>query len=297
MKRIFIVTVFVIMIVTVVTACNATGDNQVIKQKDNATESDTGSEAVDEITKEEAAADEGQSTANEEQSEKDTAVAKDEGADSSLTTIDVRMADEVGGDVHLAWKSISSENVSGIEVCRAVSESGDYEVIATITDDYYGFLGDGYIDQGAAGKGFYYGVRLISGNSHGAIGQGMKAIPTKQSWYMNDNSYLCVVQQPEDPDYLIQFTEYDLAGNRTWNCDWPCTNNEDIFTWQVDETEHTRTFQYRFTTPMEYNEMGSEEFTYYADLGGDEFVLTMYSYDDELYLPVFHDTIYNKINE
>ncbi|HKL98801.1 MAG TPA: hypothetical protein VJZ06_02695, partial [Mobilitalea sp.] len=158
----------------------------------------------------------------------------------------------------------------------------------------YGFLSDGYIDQGAAGKGYFYGVRLISGNSHGAIGRVLQSMPTTRNWYKNDSSYLSVIQQPENPDYLIQFVEYDLKGNRTWNCDWPCMKNEDVFTWMVDEVEYTRTFQYQFITPMEYGEMGSDIFTYYADMGDDEFTLTMYSYDDELYLPVFNDTVYYK---
>ena len=237
-----------------------------------------------------------EATKKEEQSSKGTTDIKDEAVDSSLTTINVRMADEVGGDVHLSWKSMSSDSGSGIEVCRAVLESDRYEVIATITEDYYGFLSDGYIDQGAAGKGYYYGVRLTSGDSHGVLGDVLQSTPTEQSWFKNSSSYIRLVQQPEDPDYLIQFVEYDLSGNTTWNCDWPCMKNEDVFTWMVDDVEHTRTFQYQFITPMEYSEMGSEDFIFYANIGNDEFVMTMYSYYDELNIPIFDDTVYSKIN-
>ena len=302
MKRIFRLTLLMILMITVLTACKtpeiskeeyieAESEEVTAQKKGSAYETDKfpnkdNSQDPDEEAEE----------VKETNKDKDAKGNKNKDADSSLNTVDVHMAEEVAGNVHLTWKNTSTEYGDGIEVCRADSENGNYEIIATITDESYGYLKDGYIDQGAAGKGYYYGVRLLKGNSHSAMGRVMKAVPTEHHWFMNDNSYLRVIHQPDDPNYMIQFSEFDLSGNRTWNCDWPCMENQDIFTWYVDETEYTRTFQYYFVTPMEYDEMGAEPFTYYANMDGGEFTLTMYHYDNELYLPVFDDTIYSSIN-
>lgn len=300
MKRFFITTVSMIMLIIVLAACSTSADKARLSTNEG---KEAGSEAsgrdADSKKENEASTDEStkdEAVKNEEQSVKDTADSKNEDVDSSITTLDVRMAGEVGENVHLSWKTIGSENGSGIEVCRSATGNDDFEVIATITEDDNGYFKDGYIDQGAAGKGYFYGVRITNGKAYGAIGQVLQAAPSEHSWYQSGSSYLCVIEQPEDPDYLIQFTEFDLTGNRTWNCDWPCMVNEDVYTWMEGDIEHTRTFQYRFTTPMEYDETNSELFIYYADMGANMFTLTMYTYDQELNLPMFDDTSYNKIN-
>ena len=294
MKKMFFLMLSMIMLMTFLTACKTTGDNT----KESVT---AGNDTIEEQSKDtvdvnEELPDEDYANYSEKETGKNDKGGMDNEADSSLPVVDVNMADEVGGDVHLSWRNMSSEDGNGIEVCRADSENGDYEVIATITDEFYGYLSDGYIDQGAAGKGYYYGVRLMNSDSHSAMGDVMKAAATEYPWYKNDNSYLRLIQQPDDPSYLIQFYEYDLSGNTTWNCDWPCMENQDVFTWQVNDTEYTRTFQYCFSTPMEYGETDMDPFTYYANVDSGEFTLTMYHYDDEQYLPVFNDTIYQSFH-
>lgn len=223
----------------------------------------------------------------------------DKSADLSIETVALNMADEVNGNVHLGWRNVGLDDCDGIELCRADvqgGELGELDVIATITQESNGFYNDGYIDFGAAGKGYFYGVRLIKGNSHGKLSNIIEARKSGQSWYKNESSYLCALL--ENGGY-VAFREFDLTGNTIWNCDWPYEANPEPIRWYVieneNEVEYSRSFQYRLITPNEYSEAGAPDFTFYVNFDAASFTYTMYQYDCENHLPIFNDTSFNSL--